>query len=453
MINNNILSRRDFICKTTIGTIGIALAPIDDCKAKNKSVIPPDDLGKPPVIPPEDHQKYGGPVDKTHMLGADEPVWLKELGFWDFENVKVFGSDPDVMTDLMVAMGCKSYRFRIPNILKKFVVNHETGDIEIEFYEDRIRFYQNYFTHLKETGFTLIIGSFDVFPSSYKNEDMNVYHLEMKAVEIAFEMLVHKLPEIVYWETGNETDRRLMKGEDSIDIQKQIDINIDYLYHASKGILKANPSAVPLTPGWCTTGNIHETQEQRGKMNLKEFISEVYKGIESGNFPRTSGTKSTNTDDYFRGFALHPYHFRGMDTDWKYYLDDLYAMVEKHGDNGKKFFFTEMGWYDLDDPAKMTQQEEWIRRLNNYCLDLKYVETYIYFRQFNHKNANWTSTPETSGTYGLFYEATETQGLRPKGKALVLQQLFNRQGNLYMWNDIDKLNAKINAKDYLRMFK
>ena len=395
---------------------------------------------------PNDIPKYGGPVDKTHMLGTDEPIWLPELGFWNFESIKVFGSDPDVMTDLMVALGCKSYRLRNENILSKYVVNHATGAIEIEFNEDRLRFYRNYFTRLKELGFTLIIGQFDVFSKlSYKNEDENAYNLDMKAVETGFEMIARQFPEIIYWETGNETDRHLKNWNDPINIEKQIDLNIDYLYHASKGILKANPAAVPLTPGWCTTGNINETLEQRGNMNLKDFIAEVYRGIESGNFPRTTDTKSTDTDDYFRGFALHPYHFGAMDVNWKYYLDDLYAIVENHGDSGKKFFFTEMGWYDVDNPAQMALQEEWIRQLYDYCLDLWYVETCIYFRLFNNRNYS-------DSTFGLLYEASETQGIRPKGKALVLQQLFNRQGDLYMWNDIDKLNAKINAKDYLRMF-
>ena len=183
------------------------------------------------------------------------------------------------------------------------------------------------------------------------------------------------------------------------------------------------------------------------EVSIQYFIEEVYKKIASGNHPSTANVKSTNTDDYFRGLALHPYHFSDMPESWKGYLDDIYDVVIKNGDKGKKIFFTEMGWYDGNATSNMDQQEDWVRKLYTWCLeDLWYVESCIYFRFYNNSNAvNW-APHEAEQTFGVFFEASDTKGIVPKGKARVMQKIFGGTGDLDAWSDINRLNEKIASK-------
>jgi hypothetical protein len=408
---------------------------------------------------PDLAKKYG--VNKDALYGFFEPFWEKKYTSDEFQ---IKGFNLDVTIDLMAAMGCTSNRFYVPSkVFSTFFVDYDSGDVEIELDEEIVAYFHDAATKLKDKGITTLVGEAIVFPpfvaengQSFINGSLtaplygtdSAYEYWMNAVSAGFKAIAEEFPEVEIWEMGNEfnTDSYMhpysynqVTKDGGFDYMELININTDYMYFANKGIKEGNPKAVSLTPGYTSGGDIDRT-------DIEDMLEGVYENINSGNFPRTA-QKTTDSDDYFGGFAWHPYNFHGMPDDFVEYNDGIYQVAIDNGDIGKKVYFTEMGWYDDDSSAKMDAQVSYIEELYDLCKnEMWYVECCLYFRFYN-CDYDWSGGgaggPEK--TFGVFFEPTIDQGFMPKNKAIKMQEIFGGTGDLYMWSDLDALEEKIDS--------
>jgi hypothetical protein len=402
-------------------------------------------------------EKYG--IDKTNLYGFFEPLWEKKYGT---DENQINGFNLDVTIDLMQAMGATSIRLLFPaSIFSKFIVDYESGSTEIELKSEMKEYFHEVISKLKNSGIKLIIGESIVYPpftsssgKAFPNGSLTApfygvddcYEIWMKAVSAAWQKLSAEFNEINVWEMGNEynTDPymhpstyNISTKEGGFEINDLAAINTDYMYYSTKGIKAGNAQAVTLTPGYTSNGNMN-TRE------IEYFLTYIYEYIASGNYPRV-GEKSTKTNDFFTGLSWHPYNFGSMPEKWKEYNNDIYQIVVNNGDEGKKVYFTEIGWYDNNNDSIMTAQETFIRNLYKWCKeDLWYVESCMYFRFYN-CNYDWSGGGEAGPekTFGVFYEPTLVEGFKPKTKATVMKEIFGGKGDLNMWSDLDALNQKI----------
>ena len=402
-------------------------------------------------------KKYG--VDKSNLYGFFEPLWEKRANSNE-NQIKCF--DLDVTIDLMAAMGCTSIRFYIPSkVFNAFMVDYEYGDVTVILDETIVEFFHEAATKLKDKGITCLVGESIVFPPFQSNSGINTlqgqltvpqygvddaYELWMKGVEEAWKTLTAEFPEVTVWEMGNEynTDAYFHPvtfnketGRGGFSVNEMISTNLDYMYYATKGIKAGNPNAVSLTPGYTSMG-------QMKSRALEYFYEDLYYGIQSGEYPRV-GEKTTDTDAFFGGLAYHPYNFTGWDDKFVEYNNDIYDVVIRYGDIGKKVYFTEVGWYDDFSDAKIASQSEAIRKLYSACeKDMWYVESCLYFRFYNCEY-DWSGggAGNAEKTFGVFYEPTLNKGFMPKTKAQTMKEIFGGTGNLEMWSDLMALQEKV----------
>ncbi|MBR2024017.1 MAG: hypothetical protein IJ996_05850 [Clostridia bacterium] len=404
-------------------------------------------------------KKYG--VDKSNLYGFFEPLWEKRADSTE-DQIKCF--DLDVTIDLMEAMGCSSIRFYIPSkVFNAFMVDYESGEVEVILDETLVEYFHEAATKLKNSGIDCLVGESIVFPPFRSDSGVSTlqgmlnvpqynvdeaYAIWMQAVEEAWKTLTAEFPEVTIWEMGNEynTDNYFHPvtydketGTGGFSVNEMVATNLDYMYYANKGIKAGNPNAVSLTPGYTSGG-------QMKSRKLEYFYDDLYAGIQSGAYPRV-GTKTTNTNDFFGGLAYHPYNFSGWDDKFVEYNNDIYEVVTRYGDIGKKVYFTEVGWYDDFSNSKIQSQTEAIKKLYSACKnDMWYVESCLYFRFYNCEY-DWSGggAGNAEKTFGVFYEPDYTQqvGFLPKPKAEAMKEIFGGTGDLSMWSNLTALQEKV----------
>lgn len=403
-------------------------------------------------------KKYG--VDKSNLYGFFEPLWEKRANSSE-DQIQCF--DLDVTIDLMAAMGCTSIRFYLPSkIFDKLMVDYETGEVEVELNETIVAYFHEASEKLEAKGIDCLVGESIVFPPFVSNSGVgvgigslcvphygvdDVYEYWMKGVSEAWKTLTMEFPEVTVWEMGNEFNHHPyfhpvtfnQEAETGgFGYNEMLAANLDYMYHANKGIVQGNPNAVSLTPGYTSMGNMASRE-------LEYLYGDLYDAIKSGEYPRVGGKKTAEPDDYFGGLAYHPYNFKGWDENFVEYNNAIYSVVEKNGDIGKKVYFTEVGWYDDFNNVKIEQQTEAIRKLYAACeKDMWYVESCLYFRFYNCEY-DWSGggAGNAEKSFGVFYEPTATEGFTPKPKALAMKEIFGGTGNLEMWSDLTALQEKV----------
>lgn len=409
----------------------------------------------------KDSPQVGGDsgADKSGMFGFFEPLWEKR-GTSSEDQVKMF--DLDVTIDLMEAMGCTSIRFYVPSaVFDRFIVDYETGDIEISLRKDVTDYFHYASQRLRAAGIKLLVGESIVYPPFTASNGMTLpvgslnvpafgtddcYEMWLKAVEAGWKAVAEEFPEVAFWEMANETNTAPYfhpatydpgSGAGAFSEDELVAANIDYMYYASRGIKSGNANAVSITPGFTSKGSM--------KMRAIEyFLTDIYAAIKSGEYPRV-GEKSKNTNDYFGAVAYHPYETAPFDDKFVGYNNDIYKVMQDNGDGGKEVFFTEMGWFDNNNETVSEMHCGYIEKLYKYCMeDMPYVRSCLYFRFYNCAY-DWSGQGEGNPeqTFGVFYEPTDTRGFAPKAKAETMKKIFGGKGDLNMWSDLDKLREKV----------
>ena len=354
------------------------------------------------------------------------------------------GIQPETTINLISDLGCGSMRVWMH---AKNLVKRQADSNSISFIESAYREYKSYIALLKEKGIHHIVSMNHsyIFPLGFSGNEKSEAEIPvpgtkeysdfLNLLSDTYELLASGFPEIPYWEIGNEVNlhRFLCKpnfpwenrpGENDYDesccytFEEKAQITADLCYYANRGVKRGNPNAYVVfpspTPYW-------------GYTQLAWWFGEVYKAIESGDFPRGL-TPDTDTDNYFQVLAWHPYNFGGEKDIFVTGCNEVYDVCKAHGDDGKKVFFTEFGYHDFDfvKERNMTKTEADEMQASFFKTDFKafleelpFVESVHIFRLFD-----WVAGPGIEIDFGMFTSTVHEEGIVPKAKGLALYKLI-----------------------------
>lgn len=315
----------------------------------------------------------------------------------------------DQVTDVIAALGAKSVRTWNHAIL--FSYDYKMIDTSLT------APYHELYRVMKKKGVEQIIGMnhFHYLPDAPGVMTTQVpdrdttpgsdYMVFLDSYEAMWKTLAAEFPEIDYWEMGNEMNHDPFlnpigytdgtNGVAPFSLMEKADITTDMIFRASRGIKAANPDAVTIFPGMAPVDGIY------GVM-MRQYLERVYENIESGDFG------STNTDDFFEALAWHLYANSEPDEDWVQVNLDLYAVAQKHGDDGKKVYLTEVGYPDSGNSVTDQNQGEWLKEMYRLAAEqLPFVESIHYYRLFN----------DGEESYGLLRDPAVGGTVKAKGEA------------------------------------
>ena len=326
----------------------------------------------------------------------------------------------DEVTDLIASLGAKSVRSWNHSIL--FSYDYKTID------KNLTAPYHELYRVMKEKGVEQIIGMdhFHYLPDNpgvmtthvpYRDKTPGSdYMVFLDSYEAMWKALAAEFPEIDYWEMGNEMNHDPFlnpigytdgsNGVAPFSLMEKADITTDMMFYASRGIKAANPDAVTILPGMAPVDGIY------GVM-MEHYLERIYQNIESGEYG------STNTDDFFEALAWHLYANSRPDKDWVEVNQRLYAIAQKHGDDGKKVYLTEVGFPDSGKQEMDETQGEWVKEMYRLAAEeLPFVESIHYYRLFN----------DGAESYGLMQDPSA--GFASKAKGEAYQQSAGGTGDL-----------------------
>lgn len=258
----------------------------------------------------------------------------------------------------------------------------------------------------------------------------------LQMIERSYEMLAREFPEIPYYEVGNEVNLHRFIAKPHFPIGKlaekdydekycytnreKAEITADICYYARRGVKKGNPNAFVVLPA---------PTPYFGYTDCAAFVEMIYLAVESGRFP-TGFPADTDPDHYFEVLAWHPYNFGGESEIFVNGCNEIYAVAQRHGDNGKKVFITEFGYHDFDfvqsgrckskEEADALQASFFSADFKAFRKQLPYVETVQLFRLYD-----WVAGPGIEIDFGLFTSPAQTGDIRPKEKGKAMFAVIN----------------------------
>lgn len=353
-------------------------------------------------------------------------------------DLQVKDFDADITLDLAQMLGVKSFRLRLSNT---FANSDGTYDTSLKNKVDKVVSKMNEFDIEP-------IGQAMVYPddSLFKKEDnysvptfndpnysdfMNCVYLQWKTIASCF-------PDIKIWEMGNESNASTffhpngyqgsygqISSPGEFSQEESAKVLTDYMFYASKGIHEGNPNARSLMPGLTSF-------YAKSMSGIQGYIELIYKNIKSNQFPSKTQIKSSNIDDYFNIIGWHPYT-EDVDEGWLNGQQNVYSVVKENNDEGRPVIYTEFGFSDYNNGSLESQQIGYFAQAYQYILeDLPFVEKVCAFRMYNCAYAEvWGGLGETA--FGHFKEPEGTHGFEPKNKAIMLQELYGGEGNLFKY--------------------
>ena len=374
-------------------------------------------------------------VDKSLLFGMDEPISEGEQnGTW--ESSQINGFSMEATTYFASAIGCKSFRFRVPD---KFITAPE------QYSDSGYEYLKNAIQKFHDAGVENLIGTAMIFPqyTAFRADSANsaptpddlAYGEWLEAVSDMWESLAALFPEITTWEVGNEfnadiffhpngfqaVEGSLTGGTGGFSEKDHAKVVTDYMYYASKGVKKGNPDAKSAMP---SPGPLNGTL-----LTVQYFIDDVYTYIESGDAPYGE-EKSKDPDDYFDFLGWHPYTQK-IDETWLKENNDIYQVAIDHGDEGKPVLFTEFGFTDFNVQDQEKIQSSYLEKAFEYMASdqMPYVETCCEFRMYTCAYAeNWGGLGEVY--FGCISEQSGGKGLSPRDKAYTIQKIYGGTGDL-----------------------
>lgn len=292
-------------------------------------------------------------------------------------------------------------------------------------------------------------------PRDLKEGSLYMQALEM--LEQSWYTMVSCFPQVKIWEVGNEWNLNAFLHPDGFldsdmsqpfTADEKMDIAVDMMYFAARGIRRANPQALvaSFSSALSTPGLGGDMPDFLPVMyGVAWTLNKVYSRIRSGKF------WSANTDDYFDIVAWHPYVFTNKEVEcdadlfldveepdslWQSYNNAAYRVMKKYGDGHKQVLFTESGFTDCGDPEREKRYALYNRKLIQLAQELPYVRTLHNFRLLN-ENAmlkrNGIESNQIGGLtevyFGLFTDPED--GCQPRARALAIQEMTGSTINLY----------------------
>ncbi|MDO5336750.1 MAG: hypothetical protein Q4E89_04715 [Eubacteriales bacterium] len=284
----------------------------------------------------------------------------------------------------------------------------------------------------------------------------SLYRQTLDMLEQSWFTMVSLFPQVAQWEIGNEWNiNAFLQPDGFLDSDmshpftpdEKLDIAVDLMYFAAKGVRRANPCArvVCFSPALSTPWLGGDLPDYLPPMyGIAWTLDKIYSRIKSGRF------WSENTDDYFDMVAWHPYqmstnqaerdadlflHIEEPDFLWKDYNDAAYRVMCKYGDGHKQVILTEVGFTDCGSAELERKQAEYTKRILQIASGLPYVRTIYNFRLLNETGMLKKQGIESNQIGGLaevyfgFFEEPD-QGCRPRLKAKVLKEATGSKEDL-----------------------
>ena len=263
-------------------------------------------------------------------------------------------------------------------------------------------------------------------------------------LEEQWRVIAETFYEINYFEVGNETNQHAYLSHPLYHFSEEeiIAINTDLLYYANRGLVRGNPYAYCVTPGYTSLGTMAESANSMDTgASINETLEGIYKNIRSGNFPY-GDQKSTNIEDYFKVIGLHTYEYNYW-NDFQTNMEATVNMINSY-DSGRKIFITEMGWPDHNNASYIETYPDKFVRAYEILYAMPQVEAMCYFRLYNCEYAS-TWGGEGEMTFGLFAEPDQASstGFVAKDTAKALQAHFGGVGNLDLYADLATLEREL----------
>ena len=332
--------------------------------------------------------------------------------------------------------------------------------------------FHNHFKALQNAGVKriMVMLSRFVYPYGYGEDSKNCapdptdepteYREWLEMQYQAYKLLAKEFPEITLWECGNEYDldtflhKKGLKSEDKWGIlqsakdftftnTEKAHITADICYLASKAFKLYNPETQIVMPGMskyaADKSNDHSLLTSA---NQKYYFEELYKHIESGDFPTIETVKVTDPDKYFDIIAWHCYA-DSVDT-FETYNDTLLSQAAAHGDADKRVWITELGFTEKSFGGQGTEEaQNAIATLAGELLvsleQEKYasiIEEVFFFRMSDVVNLGESA----EACYGMYYSPNAAEKpSQAKPLAAVLYNYFNNASatvdELSLWEE------------------
>lgn len=400
----------------------------------------------PKEVPPEEQKN-------EVLYGFAEPMTNSQVKEFNLEK----------SADLMQAMNAKSFRSFIDIDVVDGIKDADATAEDVRINERRKAVFDNIHALLRDHGIEQIVGAvgfYPLVPSTRNAVDINTvpnpfgenpdqdYALFLEKIEKAWYGMAKAFPDITYWEVGNEPnmngflhpityianvgqdlDASMSANPTAFNMEQKASVLTDILYYANRGMKRGNPDSVLIMPGLAAVGFLTNKA-------IPTFLEQIYKNIESNEFPTTLDEKSNVSSDYFQGLAWHPYYHMDQEPgqSWKELNDEIYDVAVRHGDGGIRVWFTEFGMTDTGSPesANDANQAAWYRDYFAQMEEMDYLEACHIFRLYECSvAAGWVGVVEWH--YGIFKEPADGKGFVPKQKALALYELMGGTGDLYQY--------------------
>ena len=283
----------------------------------------------------------------------------------------------------------------------------------------------------------------------------SLYMQALEMLETSWYTMAKTFPEVKIWEVGNEWNLNAFLHPDGFldsdmsrpfSADEKMDIAVDMMYFAARGIRRANPDAkvASFSPALSTPGLGGDMPDFLPVMyGVAWTLDKIYQRIVSGNF------WSDDPDDYFDILAWHPYVFTNEDVPdadlflnvdepdllWKSFNDAAYKVMKKYGDGHKQAILTEAGFTDLGDPVLEGRYAEYNKKLLQIASELPYVRTLHNFRLLN-ENAmlkrGGIESNQIGGLtevyFGIFTDPEE--GVKPRKRAYAIREMTGSTADL-----------------------
>ncbi len=297
-------------------------------------------------------------------------------------------------------------------------------------------------------------------------EPGSLYMQALNMLEESWHTMAALFPEVSIWEVGNEWNLNAFLHPDGFlesDMSKpfsadeKMDIAVDMMYFAAKGIRRANKNALvaSFSPALSTPSLGGDMPDYLPVMyGVAWTLDKIYSRIRSGKF------WSDNPDDYFDIVSWHPYVFTNKDVEsdadlfldvdepdslWRSFNDSAYRVMKKYGDGHKQVLLTEAGFTDLGDPVLEERYARYNETLLKIAAELPYVRTLHNFRLLN-ENAmlrrDGIESNQIGGLtevyFGLFTDPED--GMKPRARARAIARMAGAD------TDLDSLSRQIADK-------
>ena len=253
--------------------------------------------------------------------------------------------------------------------------------------------------------------------------------------------LARIFPEINYWEIDNEINNddfmAPYDGGVAFTLDEKARISADMLFHASRGIHHANKNAKTISGGIIVFAYSQPN----------EFTELLYDEIARNTWG------STNPDDFFNIYGVHPYINIGNISFTKNIFKDtmngIYDVIVEREGKPKTIYCTEVGFNDYYYNSTILYAGEsttgnWIKEMYEAAEELGYIESLCYFKMYDNES--------TGKRYGLFrdpvvlrtYDSVVDGGAEssyiapslasPKPGAFKFQTVAEGSGDLYSYS-------------------